>query len=58
MLTGAGVQAELAGISAALGAISEFDKGRDRKDPEFMMVDFMCSGIQGLTFVAYDQSAW
>jgi hypothetical protein len=52
------VQAELAGISAALGAISEFDKGRDRKDPEFMMVDFMCSGIQGLTFVAYDQSAW
>jgi hypothetical protein len=52
------VQAELAELSAALGAVSNFDKGRDRRDPEFMMIDFMSSGLQGLAFCASDQQAW
>jgi adenylyl cyclase-associated protein len=52
------LQAELGDISNALGAVSGIDKGRDRKDPVFMMLDFLASGIQSLTFVAYDQSAW
>lgn len=52
------LQAALGGISAALGTVSSQDKGRDRKDPNYMMIDFVQNGINCLTFVAYTERAW